>query len=487
MSISFNQIPINLRVPGTYIEVDNSQAIQGLLPMPSTILMFGQMLSIGTATPEQPILITRPDQAAALFGRGSMLQHMVEALKGVNKISELYVMPLTDAASATAATQDITIDTDAAGSGTLSLYIGGRRVRVGVTAGDTKSDIAGALAGAISNDPDMLVTASSATGTVTLTANNAGEDAGVLDVRANYYRSDEFPDGVTITIAAPTAGSGNPDMTAALDALGDNWYQTFVMPWSDGANMTLLETELADRFGPIRQIQGHAFMAKNGTVSELSTFTDGHNSPHITCADTDGATINPAFVLASVDAGIDAGEPDPARPRQTLPLPGLLAVPETERRIHSENNTLLFGGIATHAIDAGDIVRVQRLVTMYQVNPAGMDDPSYLDVTTLRTIAYMRYSVRSMVTRKYPRHKLADDGTPIAPGQAIVTPNVMRGELVALFMDWMEIGIAENLEQFKRDLIVERNEMDQNRLDAVIPPDVINQLRVFAGQLQFRL
>src|SRR5699024_10533766 len=327
-----------------------------------------------------------------------------------------------DADESTKATREIKVTSDASGSGTLSLYIGGRRVRISVTSGDSTSDIASALASAISADPDALVSASASSGTVTLTAKHGGEDDGIIDVRTNYDRTDKMPRGVSVSIADATPGSGNPDMTPALDALGDNWYQTFVMPWTDGANMTALETELADRFGPIRQIQGHAFAAKNGSVSELTTFASSHDSPHVTCADASGATIMPAAQLAAADAAIDAGEPDPARPRQTLALPGtMLAVPQTERRIHSEQNTLLFGGIATHTIDAGDLIRVQRLVTMYQTGPSGLDDPSYLDVTTLRTIAYMRYTVRSMVQRKYPRHKLADDGTPIAPGQAIMT------------------------------------------------------------------
>jgi len=68
-----------------------------------------------------------------------------------------------------------------------------------------------------------------------------------------------------------------------------------------------------------------------------------------------------------------------------------------------------------------------------------------------------------------------------------VTPMVIRSELIALFREWEEAGLAEGFEQFKTDLIVERNGSDPNRVDAIIPPDVINQFRVFAGQVQFRL
>ena len=49
-----------------------------------------------------------------------------------------------------------------------------------------------------------------------------------------------------------------------------------------------------------------------------------------------------------------------------------------------------------------------------------------------------------------------------------------------------QIGV-ENLEQFKKDLLVERDATDVNRVNVLPPPDLINQFRVFAGQVQFRL
>ena len=103
------------------------------------------------------------------------------------------------------------------------------------------------------------------------------------------------------------------------------------------------------------------------------------------------------------------------------------------------------------------------------------------------TLSYLRYSVRARISQKFPRYKLANDGTNYAPGQAIVTPKIVRAELIALFRDWEAAGLVENLDQFKNDLIVERNTTDVNRVDVLLPPDIINQFRVFAAQIQFRL
>lgn len=130
---------------------------------------------------------------------------------------------------------------------------------------------------------------------------------------------------------------------------------------------------------------------------------------------------------------------------------------------------------------------IERAITTYRLNAFDLPDISYLDVNTLLTLAYLRFTVRARISQKFPRHKLASDDTAFGEGQAIVTPRIIRAELVALFALWEERGLVEGREQFKADLIVERDADDPNRVNALIPPDVVNQFRVFAGQVQFRL
>ncbi|EFI8539072.1 TPA: phage tail sheath C-terminal domain-containing protein, partial [Escherichia coli] len=73
------------------------------------------------------------------------------------------------------------------------------------------------------------------------------------------------------------------------------------------------------------------------------------------------------------------------------------------------------------------------------------------------------------------------------PGQAIVTPAVIKGELLATYRQLERAGIVENYELFKQYLVVERDASDPNRLNTLFPPDYVNQLRVFAVVNQFRL
>ena len=94
---------------------------------------------------------------------------------------------------------------------------------------------------------------------------------------------------------------------------------------------------------------------------------------------------------------------------------------------------------------------------------------------------------RQVVTTQFPRCKLADNGTRFGPGQAIATPALVMSALIAQYYADEFNGLVENVDAFKSNLLVERDVDDPNRLNVLYPPDLINQLRVFAVLAQFRL
>jgi phage tail sheath gpL-like len=92
-----------------------------------------------------------------------------------------------------------------------------------------------------------------------------------------------------------------------------------------------------------------------------------------------------------------------------------------------------------------------------------------------------------MILTKYPRHKLADDGIRYGPEQAVVTPKLMKAELMVLAQGWADQGLIEGEDDFKAGLIVERNATDRNRLDMLLTPDVMNQFMIAGVQIRFIL
>jgi phage tail sheath gpL-like len=178
---------------------------------------------------------------------------------------------------------------------------------------------------------------------------------------------------------------------------------------------------------------------------------------------------------------------DPARPLQTLELTGILPAAKENRWIWMELNALAGRGLATQRLSGNNVPMIMRDSTNYQRNVYGIPDDALELVTTLATLATIIRNQRQMVTSKYPRHKLADDGTLFGPGQAIVTPKIIKGELCNQYAIDEYNGLVENLQAFKDNLIVERNINNPNRLDVLWPPDLVNQLRIFAVLAQYRL
>jgi phage tail sheath gpL-like len=486
--ISFNSIPVGGRVPGSYIEFDSSKAISGLPAAPSKILLIGVRRATGTVGALVATRVVTAAQAVEAFGRGSQLARMVAALKKVNDRTEAWAIAVNEDAGGTAATKDITITGPATGAGTLALMVAGTKIPVGVAAADSAAAIATAVSTAVNARPDLPVTASVVGPVVTLTSRHKGAFGNDLDVRVNYYQGEALPSGVGFAVATGVSGTSNADIAPALAAIGDTPYQTIILPYADPATLATIETELASRAGPLRMIEGMAYGGLAGTQGALATIGASRNSQYVSLIGAKNSPT-PPYEWAAAYGGQVAfyGSIDPARPFQTIPLSSVMAPVQQDRFTAQERELLLKDGISTYVVDAGGNVVIERAITTYQVNAQGLDDIAWLDVNTPLTLFYIRLAVRTRISSRFPRHKLASDGTKFSPGQAIVTPKIIRAELIALFRDLEQAGLVENLDQFAADLIVERDPTDPNRVNALIPPDLVNQFLVFAGRVEFRL
>lgn len=486
MRISFNQVPAASRVPFFFVEFDASRA--GGTDVPFRSLLVGQKIAAGRAAEEALVRLADVDQAVTEFGRGSQLHRMAAAFRRQNPLGELYAIAAASSGATAAQTATVTIGAAASGSGTLALYVGGNRVAVPVKSGDDVNTVASAIKAQVDADPDLPVTATVSNAIVTLTNRTEGV-SNVVEIKENLLIDDATPPGVEVTIADGTAAAGDADPAGALTAVAAEAFDIVAMPGYPAATVTATVAELAERWDAASQVDGLAIMSyrgADGTQAQATTYGDTLNSPYLCVADG-GGIPNPDHEIAAALAGAvsRAAEIDPARPFQTLPLRGVLGR-ATERTL-TERNNLLKDGISTIVRDAGGVVRIERLITTYQTNPQGGADTAYLNANTPLTLSYIRRDFRQYIQAKYPRHKLADDGTRIGPGQAVITPKVGRAEAVARFRQWEERGLVEGAEQFKEDLVVERNADDRDRLDWLMSPDLVNQFRVGGAKIAFIL
>lgn len=490
--MNFSETP-NRRIPFVSLELDNSQAAPGgAAQLKYNALLIAQKLAAGPAVAPGAYRVTNAEQVAALAGPNSMAHHAAQAWFSANKTTPLWVGLVADDGTGIAATATLTITGPATADGTLYVYIGGRRVAVPVASGDTATDVATAVAGAIAT-ADVIVTATSTNGVVNLTCRHKGLAGNDLDLRLNYYDDSEtLPAGIGATATAFTGGTTAPLLAPLFAAIEEQTFHIVAHPYTDTVTMQAINAELSRRWGPTVQQAGQAITAKGGNFGTVSSWgeTSALNAPTTSAFALD-ASPTPPWEDAAATAAVIAfyGELDPARPFQTLRVPWLKPGKATSRFKPDERDLLLYSGIATRRVGPDGIVQLERAITMYRKNASGGDDVSYLDLNTRLSLMYAINDLLTVIPQKYPRHKLGDDGVQYPAGEPVVTPTTIAGEALAWF-DRMAssspvVFDPSTRDQFKSELLVERH--GAVRVDLYVPPDLINQLLQTAVKLGFRL
>lgn len=496
MSISFKNIPSNIRVPLFYAEVDPSRANSGNLNQRA--LLIGQMTSAGAATAGVPVLSQGPIADQAAFGTNSMLAQMIKAYRLNDSFGELWCLPLADDGSGTAATGSIAFTGPATAPGTLSLYIGGVRVTQAVTSGMTAAQLATALVATIAaaTDLQLAVTAvvdGSITSKVNFTAVHKGLNGNDIDIRLNYRGNaggEVTPAGIAATITAMASGATNPSLTTPLANLSDEPFDFIVMPFTDSTSLDAMKTFMDDatgRWSWVRKIYGHFFSAHRATTGNLQTFGAARNDQHGSVMGFyDSPSTKWAWASAYAAQVAVSVRADPGLPFHTLPLIGILPPPISSRFTISERNTLLFKGVSTFTVQQDGTCLIEGAITTYQTNAYSQPDNSYLLVVRLYTLAYCLRFLETRITTKYARVKLAADGTRFGPGANVITPAIIKTELIAAYMELEDLGLVQNHDQFIAGLIVEKSTTDPNRVNVLWDGVLIAQLDIFALLAQFR-
>lgn len=481
-------VPSNIMVPFMGVEFDNSAAFTAGA-MAVKVLLIAQKTSAGTGTAGTTVLCLSENEARTIGGAGSQIHLMAKSFFLNNSTQNLYVHVLADESGSTAMAGAITITATSAMAGELCTYIDGERISVAVAASDTPTLIGDKLVAALTAKADVLPigTFLNTDGVVSFAALNKGTVANGIDVRFNYNDGEYFPSGVGATFAVTTPGATDPDMADVIAVLGEEWYQIWTAPYTDATNLELIETELASRFGAMRQNAAVYISAKKDTVANLVTFAtnSSRNSPHVVIA---GAYKFPSSI-ASIAAAI-AGQfafqlaEDAAVPLHRSLLNGILAPRKEERDTVLNRNTLASNGIMTLEPNLG--VQTDACVTMYLKNSAGASDTSYQQVNTLFTLMVLGYRFRQRILGKYPKAKLADSVVRLRAGQQVITPEIGKAEAIGWFLEAEADGLVENYVQFKESVQCMRDPNNRNRLIWLLTPDLMNQLIVGSAQLQFR-
>ncbi len=469
-NIAFDNIPASIRKPGKYIEFNTRLAVRTLPSNQQLVLIIGQMLSTGSALPLVATNVFSDAQAAELFGYGSLAHLMAIDAITSNRYLQLQIIGVSDATSGIAAEGTLTLAGTAATSGVVSLWVGDIRIDTAVAATDTPAEIAGNLIAAMSSQTGLPVTAVAAAGVITLTCRHKGALGNDIKLRAQSTAT-----SVTTAITAMAAGAVDPDIAPALAAVFAAGHNILVCPYSTSEALTTLRNHLDEVGGPLEQRGAIGVVGWPKSLSTGTTLSGDINGGRVTLGWHNGSVKLPGQIAAAY-AAVIASEEDPARPLNTLVMSSLDVTALADRPGRNEQENALHNGLTPLEVGPGNTVQIVRAISTYTENGAGTPDTALLDITTIRTLDYVRKACRERIDLRFPRDKLS----------ARTAPKV-RSELLDVLLKLEELEIVEEVSANKSGLIVERDSQDVNRLNAAIPVDIVNGLHVFAGRIDLLL
>jgi phage tail sheath gpL-like len=460
MPVTFNRIPNNFRVPLTYFEFNSGG---GTFQQDSRALLIGQKLTAGSAAADSIIPVPGGTEDA-LFGVGSMLAGMVKVFKRNAPSATPYVLVLADPSGAKA-TCSITVTTaTATASETLAFNIHGARVNVEVLIGDTNAVIAAKINAAINANLNLHVVSSVSTNIVTVTAKHFGTLSNGLTVALDSANV------LVVAITAMAGGTGAVDLSTKLPLIPvESGYDWIGSPYNDAQNIINYNTYLNDTSGtwsPLNGSYGHVTTFKRDTLSNLLTLGNALNNQHLSIMGYSN-TQTPEFYVPAALAAYQVTQlnaaPNLSRPEQFVILQGISFKPGFTK---SDKNSLYYDGIGSFGVSRDGQVYMERILTTYQRTGTGAEDNTYLDIQTMAQLMYIARYIKQRLDSSFSRSVLNNRQL-----------KLVREEIIHAIKFLEKLDVVENPTLMIRDLTVERNPTDVNRVDIYLPVDHVNQIR----------
>jgi phage tail sheath gpL-like len=404
--------------------------------------------------------------AKTYFGDGCMIHSMATAALRANPYLQLFAIAVDDAAGVNAS-GTITVSGAPSGSGSVRIWIGDQYVDVSFTSTSTPTTIATDIKAAIAAKSFLPVTSKSTAGVVTVIFKHAGVVGNQLKLATDFTASGSL----NVVLVQLAGGTTDPDIHATngvLDKIYPERYDIIATPYNDSTSLGYVKTHLESVSGPIEQRPGICVAGVVDTIANAQTLADSLNHGRTLLAHVK-AGKSPAFVVGASVASIIASQSHPAMPYDDKTVSAVLAPAVTDRSSRTEQETMLLHGITPLQVDS-ETVTIVRAVSTYQ------SDASFLDITTVRTLDYIREAVKTRI-------KLRFSGTLLNDRRL----GDIRAEIIVVLKQLESMEVLENVDANIDGVVVERDITDVTRVNAKIPSDIVNGLHVFAARIDLIL
>lgn len=489
MEVSFDHVPADAAASNVFIEQKYELRSLGGLIIPQKIAVIGQYNTGKTPEDYQPRLISSVAEAKSLYGAGSMLAIMIAVLWAGKGTVPVTAFPVPDA-EGTPAAGTIQVTGTATSSGTIALYVAGKRVAVAVTKDDTNEEIAAAINAAVNANANLPVMSAVVTDTATLICRWDGTTGNDITILEDLGVGDAInePAGITLTIVDMASGATDPDFSASspFDNFGDTWYTFVAYPYNSDTLLDVLEAAGDARNDPSVKRQFAGVCGYVGTLANFLTALDDRNSAWTSMMPVEASPNMPLEIAAAtVSVTARRAQANPGRPYRALTLPDIL--PGTGALwTYGQRDQVVKAGGSTFMVTSDGKVNIEDLVTTRTQNDLSEDDDSMRWTETIANIQVKIYSLDTVFSSEPFISGVVVDDKAVTDVDYAIRPKTVKAYAIKLIDElWAPRALTKNRDAVVAGIISEIDSGNPGRINIQVPDDLAAGLKIIAGKLSW--
>lgn len=425
-----------------------------------------------------PTQVYSADEAAAYFGAGSVAHLMAKAAFAANRYLDLTICAVDDDNSGVKATANIAITGTAGSAGTFTVKIGTEIITIAIASGASAATIRTALNVAVNARKYLLpvVAYPGVSNNVILAARNAGTLGNYIPLEYSTTVT-----GLTVTLTDFASGATDPALGAVsgvLDTVFGASYTIYASPFSDSTNLASLKTHLDSVSGARERrpaVGVYGYTDEIGLIATVKTLC-GTTLNHWRLSGIYlPETKSICYELAAAYGAVIASAEHPAVPLNDLILTGIDAPAPNQVLGNEVFEDLLNNGVTPATVVSGQVAIV-RAITTYVTNAQGVADPVLLDITTPRSLDYVRKSCVERTSLKFPRQVITS-----------TFKKALRSEIADVLdeLAGMEPPVVDPDELAANEsyLTVEDDPQDDTRVNVRVPAPIVRGAHIIAERI----
>jgi phage tail sheath gpL-like len=456
--------------------------------LPQSIYVVGQG-NTGIAYTSEAVKINTAALVASKYGNGSPLHLAAKAIHGLTNASvPVYFYGLQENVAGVAATNDITITGTQTQTAEYQVVINNiKSNKFSLIATDTATTAGDKLAAAVNATLGFPVSASNATGTITLTAKSKGSwgnelYADIIDGSGGFIFA-----GVGVKF---TGGASNADVQPALDAIADSEYRTMIVntfDLSDATALDAIKTKGEARWNATIKKPFVSFVGSNeATTTAITAVTSTRADDRINSVFANPDSKDLPLVIASSIAKYVAEQANNSPAENYAGTLSQLNAGTVEWGLTTDKEDAKTQGVGFVRIVNG-VVKIHEVITMFddsQYAEISMPYRKVSDITRLQNVSYA--CDLKLGTDFYKEAVLVEVGQTIRTGVKAVTIQDIKAAIVEVIKSLVTDAILTNQPAILANLIVEKDDTNPDRVNIQVPTIVSGNTSIFSIDLAYQ-